>query len=75
MNSQPAISSPDAVPTGGATINPNGAVCYIQAEVTWPIEDPAGGNLLAAFPNILFQDSPPNVAFSNHVWATMVRAQ
>jgi Tfp pilus assembly protein PilV len=74
---QGPISSPDAIPTGGVTANPNGAVCYIQAEVTWPVEDPVGHNLLLANAPAaaLFQDSPANLSFGNHVWASMVRSE
>lgn len=55
------------------------AVCYIQAEVTWPVEDPAGGNMLLGAPAPLFADPPiaaePKLTFGNHIWATMVREQ
>jgi hypothetical protein len=58
------------------------AVCYIQAEVSWPLEDPTGGHLVLGSPLLaepLFADPPiaaePKLTFGNHVWATMVREQ
>jgi Tfp pilus assembly protein PilV len=85
LNGQGPISSPDAVPgpqppPPGATTNPNGAVCFIQAEVTWPEEDPVGNQLVIAnaAASFLFNDppaTPAGVSYSNHVWATLVRAQ
>lgn len=80
LNGLGPISSPDAEPPGGVTLNPNGAVCLIQAEVTWPIENFGASQLTfnLAGAAALFND-PPNtpagVTYSNHVWATLVRAQ
>ena len=67
--------------TGAAIISPNttngGEICYLQVEVTWPSE-PAGVNPTSAwaapFADNVFT-TVPVLGFTNHIYASMVRAQ
>ena len=65
----PAIVSPD-------TAN-NGGVCLVQVEVTWPSE-PAGvvatNPWAAGFADTVLTTVPP-LTFTNHIYASAVRAQ
>jgi Tfp pilus assembly protein PilV len=79
INNQPAgqLVSPNQV-NGGVT-------CLIEAEVTWPHEDPVNGPATTTQAPGYFVDpqtTPPvtlppheNLAFNNHVFATVVREQ
>ncbi len=65
----------------GDTVNGGqGVLCFVQAEVSWPMEDPADHLALAANPTQLFQDSYDGngqygLNFTNHVYANFIRAQ
>jgi Tfp pilus assembly protein PilV len=77
---QPLLTGPAATSSSGLpVVLQQSALCYVQAEVTWPAEDPVGHNLLSttvAGQEALFQETEPSVlTFGNHVWATMVRGQ
>ncbi len=70
----PVVGSPD-------TSSGNGAVCYVQVEVTWPTENPlAPATPLNGSPQSLFVDTASTTAqtlglsFSNHVYLSEVRA-
>ncbi|MHB1845268.1 MAG: type IV pilus modification PilV family protein [Deltaproteobacteria bacterium] len=68
------LGSPD---TGSG----NGAACYVQAEVTWPTENPlAPATPLSATPPSLFVDTDTTaggalgLSFSNHVYMAELRS-
>ena len=91
-NSTPVVGlGGPAIPAGAcgpgltvaqSTANPAGGVCFIQAEVTWPIEDPKTNTNITGNPQGLFVDhnqvtspSPSPLSFVNHVYGTLVREQ
>lgn len=67
------ILAADTAATGTATM------CFLQAEVTWPIEQQTSGTTatFSGAPKYLFQEVDPydNVSYTNHVYAAMLREQ